>query len=578
MHVTENVKIHFTGYNSTGFYRDIPVSDGDRIKNVKVYDGSTDNEAEYEVLMEDSDYITLSVGDYTNKTGSVYKYRIEYDYEMTKPADKNAIYLNAAGFGTSANIWDVDITLNIPDGLKGGRDGVKLYIGTATPTSSDIFTLNGNTINCHIDYLNSYTGATFALTFEDGVLSTRFDPAPLILVIIACVILMALIALKFLVFNKNPLTPVVTFTPPDDMDPLVMGKLIDNKVSTSDVTSLIYYWANKGYIKINLDLEDDPQFIRIFYELPAGSPSHQIRMYRGLFNGRDTVRLSELENTFYPTVEAVAKDVNKSYKALYTSKSMGISIIFALLGALLMGLSPIVLGMVNISHKFFLYEALIMLVPALLIYALTESLMYNKLKLSNKKFILYMAGIVALCGIFTALYALILPSAIMELSSKIIVCIAGFLIIILSVFIISRTEEYTKKLNDIVGFRNFILYTEKDRLETMLEQDPQFYYHILPYAQVLGVTEKWQNKFNAMAVEPPQWSTNPVRTYVQLAVINHTIRHLNANMVAKMTSRPPSSGRGGGFGGGHISGGGHGGGGFGGFGGGGHGGGGFRGR
>jgi uncharacterized membrane protein YgcG len=573
MHVTENVTIRFTGALSTGFYRDIPINDGDRIKNVKVYDGETLEEAEYDVTMEDLDFITLDIGDYTNKTGRTYTYIIEYDYEMTKPADKNVIYLNAVGFGTGTTIRNITMTLNLPEGLKGGRDGVKYYINAYTTSSSNDFTLTDDkVITASIDYLTAYNGATFALTFEDGVLSTRFDPAPLILAIIAAVIIAALLAVKFLVFNKHSITPIVNFEPPEGMDPLVMGKLIDNKVNTEDVTSLIYYWANKGYIKINLDDKDDPQFIRIFRELPEGTPTHQLKMYHGMFGDRDEVKLSQLENKFYPTVEAVTKDVNSSYKALYESKSMGISIVFALLGALILGLAPTIIAMINISSKLFLYESLVMLIPAFIIYALVESLMYYKLKMSNKKFTLCMIGIFALCAIISLLYIFVLPSAIMELSSKIIACVAGFIIIILSVTIISRTEDYTQKLNGIVGFRNFILYTEKDRLEAMLEEDPQFYYHILPYAQVLGVTDKWQNKFDSMVVEPPAWSTHPITTYIQIATINYALRNMNAKMVTKMTSRPASSGRSGGFGGG-----GHGGS-FGGFGGGGHGGGGFRGR
>jgi uncharacterized membrane protein len=290
-------------------------------------------------------------------------------------------------------------------------------------------------------------------------------------------------------------------------------------------------------------------------------------MYNNLFRNGDIVTVKELENKFYPTVDAVTKDVNSRVKQLYDSKSIAVSILFALLGALLMGLTPIIVSKILVSSKLFVFECLIMIIPTFIIYALAESVMYNKLKLSRKKIILYMLGIAALAAIVTVFYVFIVPATLLDTASKIIVCIIGFAMAIFSVQIISRTKDYTEKLNSIVGFRNFILFTEKDKLEAMLEENPQFYYDILPYAQVLGVTDKWEAKFAAITVQPPQWMSNPLGTYVEIAVINRSIRIMNGQMLVRMIARPSSSGMGGG---GHGS--------FGGFGGGGHGGGGGRGR
>jgi uncharacterized membrane protein YgcG len=352
------------------------------------------------------------------------------------------------------------------------------------------------------------------------------------------------------------------------MDPLVMGKLIDNKVNSEDVTSLIFYWANKGYIKIDMEKEDDPILIRITQRLPEGTPSHQTIMYEALFKNGDMVKISQLENTFYPTVDAVKKEVNANYKGLYTSKSIFFSILFAVLGAALIILPPMILANTTISGKLFYYPVLIMIVPVFLVYALTESLWYARLKLSTKKKALLFLGIVLLAAVITTLYVLILPGVIMETIPKILTCVLGYVIIILSVSLINRNKEYIKRLNDIVGFRNFILYTEKDRLEAMLKDDPQFYYHILPYAQILGVTDIWQDKFKTLTIQQPAWTTNPAATYFEVAIITRTIMLTNIKMAARMIARPSSSGSSGGghgrFGGGSFgghSGGGHGGGG-----------------
>jgi uncharacterized membrane protein len=338
-------------------------------------------------------------------------------------------------------------------------------------------------------------------------------------------------------------------------------------VEGSDVTSLIFYWANKGYIKIDLENEKNPIFIRIVQQLPDDAPQYQKIMYNDLFKKGDEVKTSQLENKFYTTVDKVTKNVNATTKKLYDGKSIGISLIFALIGGLFAGLAPIIFAMVRIHPTLFLGSCLAVIIPVIVIYVLTQSLMYNKLKISGGKFKMCLGGIIALSLVFTLFYAVLVPAEVLGVASKIIVCIAAYAMAIISVTLINRTPDYSEKLNQIIGFKEFILYAEKDRLEAMLEDDPQLYYHVLPYAQVLGVTEKWATKFASLTVAPPNWVTHPMDTYVQFAVMNKVIRNMNANMTSKMVSRPSSSGMSGGSGGS-----------FGSFGGGGHGGGGFRGR
>lgn len=567
MDVEETITVHFLGWNSTGFYRDIPVNAGDRVRNVRVTnaDGS---EADYDVDIEDSNFITVDIGDTTNKYDKTVTYILTYEYHITQPTNKNAIYLNPIGYGWECDILNATVTLKLPDGFDAAK--TKYYIGN-TDVSSTAYTYDQatNTITATVSNLSPYNGVTFDLYFDDGVLSTYFDFMPYVVVIVGCLLLAALVAVKFLVFSKSRLTPVVNLTPPDGMDPLVMGKLIDNKVNNEDLTSLIFYWASKGFLKINLADEQNPELIRVLQNLPDDYPEHQKMMFNNMFGKNDAIKVSSLENRFYVTAEAVTKQVNSSYRSLYDSKSIGVSVIFAVLGALLMCVTPVLLAITTISPKLFLYLCFVMLIPSFIVYGLTESVMYLKLKTKKSTRILSIVGIIALCAVFTGLYAWLLPSSVMELAPKILCCVVGFAVIMLSVTLISRTQAYNEKLNHIIGYRNFILYTEKDKLEAMIEENPQLYYEVLPYAQVLGVTDVWEDKFKSITVAPPQWLANPVETYFEFAIINRAIRRTNVSFTSKMVSRPSSSG---------LSGGGRGGISFGGHGGGGHGGGGGRGR
>ncbi|MDE7086888.1 MAG: DUF2207 domain-containing protein, partial [Clostridia bacterium] len=398
--------------------------------------------------------------------------------------------------------------------------------------------------------------------------TVRHDMTPYYVIIAACVLLAVLCALKFLVFNKDGLTPVVNVEAPDDMDPLKMGKLIDNRVDKSDVTSLIYYWANKGYIKINMDNQSDIELIRIYKNLPPQSPSYQKIMYEGLFKRGDSVKINSLTNSFYTTVEAVTRKVNTESGKLYDGKSMSAAVLFAVLGALLMAVTPIVMCFLNLT--ILTITPLFVVIPAFIVFAVTLAVRYNRLKLGKGKLALAYLGIAVLSAVCVAVYVFFVPSYIVEVLPKIILGAAGFAIVMLSTLLVSRTEKYTQKLNKIVGFRNFILYAEKNRLETMLEQNPEFYYQILPYAIVLGVSDIWENKFAALTVTPPNWVVGSRHdTLFNFMVFNAAIRTVNTRMTTAFIFRPSS---------GSFSGGGSHGGSFGGFSGGGHGGGGARGR
>jgi len=171
-------------------------------------------------------------------------------------------------------------------------------------------------------------------------------------------------------------------------------------------------------------------------------------------------------------------------------------------------------------------------------------------------------GILGISVIATLFYILLVPSFVFDLPSKIVLALVACAVSTISSILLSRTVSYTEKLNDIVGFKNFILLAEKNQLEMLIETNPQFYYHVLPYAQVLGVSDKWEEKFANIVIEPPYWLTNRYSLF-ELYLFNRMMHGTISKMNSHMYSRPSSSGSGGhgGFGGGHM-GGGHGGGGF----------------
>ncbi len=566
--VTERITVNYIGWNSTGFYRHIPTSSS-YVKNITVTGVDIIGELWYETEIVDSDFVTLDIGNSTNKHDESETYLITYDYGITDfSVESGLLPLVPVGTGWECLINNADITLILPEGLT--PLSVKMYIGkkgstdSSTVTTADIPEVNGRlTIHNTVSGLDAYNGVTYDVQFEAGSIHTNFDMTPYWFVIALAGLALAAIFVKILFFMKNRLTPVINFTAPNNMDPLIMGKLIDNKVNSEDVTSLIFYWADKGYLKLNLENHDDPEIIKI-KPLPPDAADYEQVVFARLFQTSDHVRPSELKFAFYKTFEQATKLVNEKARGLYKSSSIGVSIIFALLGGALLGVAPLVMGIVRLGGSVVFLPGFLALIAALVLYGVTESVLYNRYKYSAKKKALFGVILGVLAAGFTAAYTFFIPFSLAEFVPKLLLSAGGFAFTMCSAFVIERSREYNRTLSEIVGFRNFILKAEKAQLEKLLEDDPQFYYRILPYAQVLDVTDKWEKKFADLTVPPPYWAygsaTHDMFTFIYL---NSLIRNSVSTISTGMIARPSSSGSnmhfGGGFGG--FSGGGFGGGG-----------------
>ena len=97
--VTEDITVNYRGIRSTGFIRDIPVNGGVQVRDVKVVkifsDGNTFSdgftEVPYDVYYEYDDFLSVDIGDMTNKYGKSESYRLTYTYIITNSVVKKSM-------------------------------------------------------------------------------------------------------------------------------------------------------------------------------------------------------------------------------------------------------------------------------------------------------------------------------------------------------------------------------------------------------------------------------------------------------------------------------------------------------
>ena len=157
---------------------------------------------------------------------------------------------------------------------------------------------------------------------------------------------------------------------------------------------------------------------------------------------------------------------------------------------------------------------------------------------------------------------LVLPAITQDISYLIdyvvgIICVLGMILCL--VYLPKRTKYGNEMLGKLKGFKNFLETVEKERLNALVMQNPNYFYDILPYTYVLGVSDKWIKKFESISLQAPSWydSSNGFDVSSFGTFMNSTMVSVQSAMSSSPSSfSGGSSGGGGGSSGGGSSGGG----------------------
>lgn len=594
LQVREEITVLINTNKGTMFYRSLP-TDGARYENIEAKCEGND---EFDFYVADNEetggFIDVNcVGNI--QRGNVWTYEISYLMEQGVNTVKNGMQLDVVGYGWTLPLHNVTVDIHLPSELISTKVYTDVFGQATDAVVTETHSADRKDVTLKADvlelvYSEKYdeyvaNGITFEFVVGEGVLqayaSTRIHTKDMWKVGLGCGIAVLLAALIFIFFNrKRDMITVVNVNPPKGMDPMKMGKWIDGAVNSEDVTSMIYYFANKGYLKIDLTDQDDPKLISMVEELPDSAPAYEKTLFDGLFEEATTkedgqpfeetasvsreICVSKLEGKFFTASQTAIKQI-PDVPPMYEKKSIFAYISGSILGAILAFLIPFILSKRlggGYGYYFGFFLALPLVANALIGY-FKENYRYKWKK--GKRFLLLLAE-VAISIVFTVIFVFIFAEHVMTEYEKLLLCLGVFASSFLTQSLLSRTETYSKALEDILGFKEFIVVTEEDKIKTMLEINPELYYTVLPYAQVLGVTDEWEGKFKKLLVQPPTWCVGADLTWFDCYILHRCINRSMMASMARAASAAASKGGGGFIGrsGGGGSFGGFGGGGFGG--------------
>ncbi len=576
--VTQDIEVEFNTVRH-GIYVDIPVNSGEQIRNLDVDTTDSDGfDVEYELSYESRNRIVrIKVGEEsrTYSRGDKLFCTVKYNYlTPVHPDGKNYLDINAIGYGWTCQIKNAAVTVTYPYAPE--ANSISVWVN-GDEYSDTVMQDGGRTVTVSGISLTPFHGVRVKAEMPNGILISRKSFEGVWTVVVGGALLAVVILLMIFLGKDKPVTPVINFYPPyittskgtrRRMLPVQMGKIIDGKCSANDVTSLIFYWASEGYIRID-DTDSETYLVKL---KDINEVTHyEKEMFDALFKGKKPskntgeikVSLSSLSGKFAKHITEVRADVNAEYRGTYYRGGYSFLSIAAVLCVGLFAFFNALLSTFRVAFGFFNIIGAVTLIPIALAYAFGRVInsYYHKFTDTKRKvFLVLFFGSVILLSIAVMLS---IPTSVMDWLEKSIFGVCIGVSSALCPFLTRRTDEYTDSLNEILGFRNFIRDAEKEKLEVLLKDDPQYYYGILPYANVLGVSDIWENKFKDLQIEPPTYYRGSRASVFDIYVLSR-VSHSIGN---SLTYTPPKANSGSFSGGGGHS---HGGGGsFGGFGGGG---------
>lgn len=587
-YITEKIGLDINnGIN--GIYRYIPLSqtvtyndkDGKAIEKVrnpmKVEDISVENDPF--TKSKENGNMVIKIGDSAQTVNGKKTYTLSYRSRMYDDGvkDYDSFYYNVLPNNWETPIEKSGITINMPK--KFNKDNVDVYAGSKDKRNDSdkiSWKVKGNTITITAkEKLEQGSGITVGIKLPEGYFSGELSTFWMKILLCATgVIIAMLLGLFWFRFGRDPkIVQTVEFEPPAGIGPAEVGYIIDGSVDKKDIVSLIFWFAQKGYITI--EEKDKKDFVlNKVKDLPDDARPFEKTFFNGLFEQGigGSVIMSEIGPEFYSTFETTKEQVEEHFTENKKTRVFPRSASSARVG----GYALMIVGFAIaafVTAK--IYASIWVCVPVGILCILTIIACALGTSATDKKYAKSLGG-----RITTALFSLIFIAAAAALTIFLSWWSIGFIFGGLAValmevaayftirFMQSRTKYGTELMGKLLGFKEFIKAAEVEKLEAMIEENPSYFYDVLPYAYVFGLSKKWAKKFENIPTEEPYWyhgyygNNMMFNTWLFYSAFNNCTNFAVNSMHIPEGNGAFGSGGGGSFGGGGgFSGGGFGGGG-----------------
>lgn len=512
--IVESINVNFLE-DRHGIFRNIPLNKA--VLSVNSVTDENGKKYEYTIESEGQDKI-IKIGDEDKTLRGNTTYIISYD--IAYKGNLDALSYNIVGPEWDATIDKVSFIINMPKELD--KNQVEIFSGKLGDTSNNLvsFSVDGNTIKGGTTKkLSPKTGITILLPLENGYFTEPkiFNGFTSIAIILGT--LAMLLAIKSSIFYrkkkmvaKENSVKVIGFYPPKSFNPIDLAYIAypRKNLTTEELTSIIFYYANKGLVEIhNINGEFELKRARKVKREDFQN-KYEYDFFINLFN------LSKNNNGVVKATDF--KSSSMSFMELFISQSKSENMfkkdyIENLSFKLLLAVLPLGLGVLSLftysysvsySVEFsILYTIVIGILSIIIIFPL--SLIFKKISyilniILSSLILGFLMYISFNLGIVSESLIGSIPLVTIYIGIAFSFCISQEI-----PYIYIHTQKGAKIHGEVEGYKEFIKTAKIQELEMLIKENPNYYYDILPYAICLKVTNTFEDKFKDLKYKNPTW-------------------------------------------------------------------------
>ena len=509
LHYSEVMDLDFA-YPSHGIIRDIQY-------RFPGYDGYPDTVAEVSDIKANvplsidrsSSFIDLRLGDADRLLSGKQSFSITYDFGLGKDYydEYDELYINIV----SANGWNtlirsVFFSVSLPFPVDADRIWVtygRYGSSSRLPVhlSEDGLTITGEAYN-----LAPGEALTLRVEMDEGYFADARNPYSVMYIMIAigtAFSILAVLLVLFLYFRHGrdeKLIYPVSFHPPVGITPMDVSFIDSGSIDDAAVGAMLFYWADKGYVRIDETARGSYTFSVVLW--PQDLDKREEALFSSFFSSSavdgKALRMSGFaaklknivipeEGRYFSGERALYSQESVKAKRKADAAAVGLAIVHAVIAVLLSG------------------SYLLMPCAVLSFMAFAASRTLSSAKALKAPLIAFTAFFMFFVGFgFCTVLSSAIPSAI-AVAEAAVFMISLFAVSAITSFISKRSKYCDDLKGKIEGFREFIDKTERDKIEKLSEDDPRYFYHVLSYAMVFGLADKWCGKFRGITVEDVSW-------------------------------------------------------------------------
>ena len=483
-----------------GIFRFIPTK-GVRLTNIDVPGRpfTTYKEGDNEVIQ---------IGSADKVITGEYSYLINYKISMwaDENNEKDMFLINVLPTDWETSIDEFVCVVEMPK--KTDLSSLKVYsgpYGSETNECNVKVNTDGNSIALTAKNVPEHNGVTLSVELPDGYWNAPVYGAAtnrLYLGIIAPL-------LAFFAWIKRKKHVVVTpeFYPPNDMTPGEIGFYCDETADDKDLFASIVYLANKGYMNIK---EDSSGLLFEQLEAPdASEPRYVKSLYDGIFKRTKKLRIGQ-------NLTVSSKQLGALFSKQFETARFQLANMFsgdkeindgdALLTKSLLSFLPLIPSLFIFLWACSYEGSNYMIFVFAFIAAILSMMLCNKCQTINSKKWFYIPAVLvipfAACLIYSA------SNLLNKNNFYIIVFWAVATLVSVLLMQSINVKKDIRLYGQILGFKDFIKTAELDKLNELIEEDPAYFYNIIPYAYVFGLTDKWIKKFESIEIKVPELRPN----------------------------------------------------------------------